>query len=320
MIMQYDVFNGDADGIFALHQLRLVSPNPDARLITGVKRDINLLSQIASEHSCSVTVLDVSLDTNRDALLEMLENGNRILYVDHHFAGDIPDSPLLTAHIKPSAETCTSLIVNDLLAGKYSKWAICGAFGDNLHGTAYNLAADNGLDEEQTTILRNIGELFNYNGYGAKIEDLHFPPAHLYREIMDFEDPFQFHENTELVIQLQDGYKSDMDKAMNQENISGKGHNRIYRFPSAPWARRTVGVFSNLKARENKNAAHVVIVENEDATLQISVRAPLLEKKNADILCRKFPTGGGRAAAAGINNLPPEMLDDFLQEFHEIYI
>ncbi len=317
--MQYDVFNGDADGIFALHQLRLADPIPGAKLITGVKRDIKLLSKIENLHSSSITILDVSLDTNRDALVKMLGNDNRILYIDHHFACDIPDSPFLVTHIQPSADTCTSLIVNDLLGGKYCQWAICGAFGDNLHDAAYSLSAKAQLDEEQTEILRDIGELFNYNGYGTKIDDLHFPPAQLYREITAFEDPFEFYDTTDLVIQLKNGYKSDMAEAMNQADVSDKGRNRIYRFPSAPWARRTAGVFSNQKAREKKNAAHVIIVENDDSTLQISVRAPLVAKKNADTLCRQFPTGGGRAAAAGINHLPPEMLDDFIKAFHNIY-
>ncbi|MDQ6977782.1 MAG: acetyltransferase, partial [Ghiorsea sp.] len=37
-----DVFNGDADGLCALHQLRLAVP-VNSTLMTGVKRDINLL-------------------------------------------------------------------------------------------------------------------------------------------------------------------------------------------------------------------------------------------------------------------------------------
>ena len=39
----YDVFNGDTDGIFAWHQLRLTHPR-DAEIVTGVKRDVNLAS------------------------------------------------------------------------------------------------------------------------------------------------------------------------------------------------------------------------------------------------------------------------------------
>ena len=41
----YDVFNGDADGICSLVQLRQIEPR-DAVLITGIKRDITLLSQV----------------------------------------------------------------------------------------------------------------------------------------------------------------------------------------------------------------------------------------------------------------------------------
>ena len=44
--MQYfDVFNGDADGMCALHQLRLSYPRR-AALVTGVKRDIDLLRRV----------------------------------------------------------------------------------------------------------------------------------------------------------------------------------------------------------------------------------------------------------------------------------
>lgn len=46
--MHYDVFNGDADGIIALLQLRLSEPKESA-LITGVKRDIKLLSQVVAQ-------------------------------------------------------------------------------------------------------------------------------------------------------------------------------------------------------------------------------------------------------------------------------
>lgn len=46
--MDYDVFNGDADGICALHQLRLARPRPEAQLVTGVKRDIRLLRHLVN--------------------------------------------------------------------------------------------------------------------------------------------------------------------------------------------------------------------------------------------------------------------------------
>jgi hypothetical protein len=62
----YDVFNGDADGLCALQQLRLEYSIDDAQLITGVKRDIDLLQQVEARVGDSITVLDISLDRNRE--------------------------------------------------------------------------------------------------------------------------------------------------------------------------------------------------------------------------------------------------------------
>jgi single-stranded DNA-specific DHH superfamily exonuclease len=316
----YDVFNGDADGIFALHQLRLAAPAPvKTTLITGVKRDIALLRKIRDVKKGNITVLDISLDKNRDELVHLLEGNNRVLYVDHHYSGDIPEADALEHHIEPSAKTCTSLIVNKLLQGRYSTWAICGAFGDNLDEQANLLAASSAMSESAITALKEMGELFNYNGYGSKIEDLHFHPARLYEAIQPYTDPLEFYASTDIVSHLRDGYAEDMKRAADQQNISSKDPHRLYILPAAPWARRVAGVFSNHKAREKPQAAHAVIVTNDDGTLQVSVRAPLNARKNADTLCRSFPSGGGRAAAAGINHLPKEMLDEFTKAFHDIF-
>jgi hypothetical protein len=70
----YDVFNGDADGICALVQLRNADPRAST-LVTGVKRDINLLKQIDAQPGDSITVLDVSLDKNREGLEKVLAAG-----------------------------------------------------------------------------------------------------------------------------------------------------------------------------------------------------------------------------------------------------
>jgi hypothetical protein len=90
---------------------------------------------------------------------------------------------------------------------------------------------------------------------------------------------------------------------------------RIYTFPAESWARRVVGVYSNNLAREKPNLAHGLLIFNSDGTLRISVRAPLNNRTGADELCRQFPSGGGRAAAAGINNLPAEQLEQFYSAF-----
>lgn len=317
--MRYDIFNGDADGICALHQLRLHSPFSDAILVTGVKRDIALLATLQDIKQSSLTVLDISLESNRPFLQTLLNNSNQIVYIDHHFAGTIPETSNLTTHINTAPDTCTSLIVDALLQGRFRKWAIVGAFGDNLHDAALESARSLSLSAQVIGQLQEVGELLNYNGYGATLTDLYYHPADLYRAILPYEDPLDFIASSPELVVLRQGFKEDMALALSQDTINPGHVNRIFHFPDTAWARRVSGVFANLKAQEKKEAAHALIAPNEDATLRISVRAPLSNRKNADTLCRAFPTGGGRAAAAGINALPPAMLDEFISAFHVTY-
>lgn len=317
---QYDIFNGDADGIFSLHQLRLATPCADSKLITGVKRDINLLSQIETVENASITVLDISLDHNRISLQKLLTANNSVLYVDHHYAGDIPQAENLEHHINPSPHLCTSLIVNQILKGRFVKWAICGAYGDNLHESAQEAASKTQLTETELLQLREIGELYNYNGYGATLSDLHFPPQDLYLALNGYTDPLDFYKDSAIIPTLRDGYNSDLSKAQAIQPLDATTKNRVYILPQASWSRRITGTFSNMKAREKSEAAHAIIIKNDAGTYQISVRAPLENRQNAEVLCRLFPTGGGRAAAAGINHLPADSLDNFIEEFHKIYV
>ncbi len=317
--MQYDIFNGDADGICALHQLRLHTPKPDAILITGVKRDITLLATVQDVEHSSLTVLDISLESNRPFLQTLLAKFNEIVYIDHHFTGVIPEAPALTAHIDTSPDTCTSLIVDSLLQGRFRKWAIVAAFGDNLHDAAHKASQTLSLSVQDMVKLQELGELLNYNGYGAELTDLYFHPADLYRALLPHEDPLDFIASSPELAVLRQGFQEDMTLALSQNVINPGNGNRIFHFPDRPWARRIAGVFANLKAQEKKEAAHALIVDNADSTLRISVRAPLADRKNADTLCRAFPTGGGRAAAAGINRLPPEMLEEFISAFQETF-
>ena len=318
--MKYiDVFNGDADGICGLHQLRLADPRPDARLVTGVKRDIRLLDKLTGVQHADITVLDISMDSNRQGLLALLEAGCRVLYVDHHFCGDIPATPDLQAHIDPNPDICTSLIVDRLLAGRYRTWAVAGAFGDNLQEAARQAAATLSLSSDQITKLQELGELLNYNGYGPTVADLHVPPDELYRAVMPYSDPLEFYENGAVLARLRQGYLSDMQLATKFPPVQDSGGGRIFELPAESWARRVSGVFSNQKAQERPDLAHALLIMNDDGTYRVNVRAPLQNKHSADTLCLAFPTGGGRAAAAGVNNLPKEELQEFLKKFDEVF-
>ena len=314
----YDIFNGDADGICALHQLRLAEPRK-ATLVTGVKRDIRLLDQMAQVRGAELTVLDISLDSNRTALLQLLESC-RVFYVDHHYAGDLPDSPNLIAHLDPSPEVCTSLIVDTLLEGRFRRWAVAAAFGDNLHASARKAAATLDLTEVQVERLRELGELMNYNGYGRKVADLHLPPQALYAAVQPYADPLAFCEEGQILPLLRQGFADDLRRAREVKPLRETAHGRIFTFPAEKWASRIAGVFSNERARERVELAHALLVDNGDGTFMVSVRAPLARRAGADSLCLAFATGGGRAAAAGINVLPAGQVEDFFQKFFEVFV
>lgn len=74
--------------------------------------------------------------------------------------------------------------------------------------------------------------------------------------------------------------------------------------PNAAWSKRISGVFGNELANTSPDKAHVIFTENADGTYTVSLRAPLSNKQGAGDNCSQFPTGGGRAAAAGFNALP----------------
>ena len=310
-----DVFNGDADGICALHQLRLHMPRPGARLITGLKRDIALLKRLDEVSGQRITVLDISLDRNREALMRLLSLGNRIFYADHHFSGEVPRHGLLETHLDPSPHVCTSLIVDRLLAGAHAPWAIAGAFGDNLDERARRYADALGLAADEQEMLREIGTLLNYNGYGLSEEDLLIHPADLFGEVRQFRDPFVFSRQSALLERLRRSYADDMARAADLQPASVTAGGRVFRLPAAAWANRVVGVLANRLSREQPALAHAVLLARPGGGFQVSVRAPLATRQGADSLCRRYATGGGRAGAAGINHLSEDELTGFLAAF-----
>ena len=91
----YDVFNGDTDGIFAWHQLRLSHPR-EAVLVTGVKRDVGLVSRVDAGEGDLVTIMDVSHAKNRKDVRRLLDSGAIVEYFDHHNAGEMIDHPNIT--------------------------------------------------------------------------------------------------------------------------------------------------------------------------------------------------------------------------------
>ena len=314
----YDVFNGDADGICSLHQLRLDEPR-DAVLVTGAKRDIALLARVDAKTGDAVTVLDVSVASNRDALVALLERGVAVQYFDHHFAGELPRHPNFGAMIDTSPQVCTGIIVDRHLQGKQRVWAAVAAFGDDLDGPAHALGASLGLDASRVASLRELGEALAYNAYGDSEADLIVHPAELYRTIARYADPFAALASEPVIAHINEVRRADLALAHGLKPTHELAYASVYVLPDAAWSRRVRGALCNELARQNADRAHAICTPNEEGGYTVSVRAPRAKPTGTDTLCRSFSSGGGRAAAGGINNLPTQELPELLQRLEKAF-
>jgi hypothetical protein len=311
------VFNGDADGLCALQQLRLEFGS-EGTLVTGVKRDIALVERARAAPGDECTVLDVSLDVNRQPLLALLEAGTRVRYFDHHFAGELPQHASLEHHIDLSPDVCTSLLVDRWLSGRRRSWALVGAFGDSLREPATRLAEQLGLDGERTRELERLGIHLNYNAYGESLDDLHVVPAELADEMLSFDDPVDFARSSSLYAKITAGYEADMEAAGRLAPVRRTPGAVVFVMPDAAWARRVIGTLANDLARVHADSAVAVISPKRDGDV-VSVRVPREAVTGADAFCRRFPSGGGRRTAGGINHLPRAELESFISAFEATY-
>ena len=120
---------------------------------------------------------------------------------------------------------------------------------------------------------------------------------------------------------LEQGYREDMALAAALSPARVSESSAAYLLPDAAWCRRCSGVFGNALSNDNPRRAHAVITPRAggEGGYAVSVRAPKSTPRGAAELCKQFPSGGGRAGAAGINALPEDQLEHFLAAFAAQY-
>lgn len=322
--MHIDVFNGDADGIFSLIQLRKVNPvaTDKQRLVTGLKRDISLVGKIsdAEANQANITVLDISFDQNEREVARVLTQAALVFYCDHHQAKKIFEDKRLTSIIHTDPAVCTALLINDYLQNAQPLWAVAGAYGDALDDAAERLANQLALTMQQKASLKELGMLVNYNGYGNTEEDLHYLPAELYKILVTYDNPFDVATDaTSPYVRLKAGYDSDLANAKAVSVQSDAKAVLVVQLPDAAWASRISGTYGNMLAAQNRDKAVVIVSRNLHDSLTISLRAPKNNPYGAADICSQFATGGGREGAAGINALPIAALSQFVKLVSQTY-
>ncbi len=142
------------------------------------------------------------------------------------------------------------------------------------------------------------------------------PPAILYRHLCGFDTPDDFmRAYPDIVLSLAEAYQSDRENAdaLVPETTGDGG--QVYLLPDAAWARRISGMLGNQLANQDPDSAHAVLTPTPSGDWMASIRAPLNRPTSAVQLAEQFATGGGRAAAAGINALPATDLSAFTAAF-----
>ncbi|RUO32468.1 DHH family phosphoesterase [Aliidiomarina soli] len=328
--MVIDIFNGDADGIFALLQWRKAHPLPEQAdthmLVTGVKRDHALLQQVSANDlaTAELNLFDLPFDKNSQALQACIEEVAAVFYCDHHHSEQLFTHPKLHTLIETGASVCTGLLVDRLLQGQHRLWALAAAYGDNLDTVATQLAIEQGLSPAQQNQLQRLGWLVNYNSYGAQMSDLHLSPADLYQQLCNYDSPFAVIDDNSSAYQLLDqGFTDDMARAEQTQPGLSTSHTMLVDLGGEPWGRRISGSFANLLARRHPDKAIVVATQNpyserQGESLTISLRAPQHHLSGANQLCSAF-NGGGRAGAGGVNDLPAAQLDNFVRQVGDYY-
>ncbi len=318
----YDVFNGDADGICSLIQWRKCFPIEQSEqiLVTGVKRDIQLVQQVNPKIKSSIAIFDISFDKNVEDVKRLLDDYHRIDYFDHHKADNLFEHPLLQATINLAATTCTALLVSEHCSRTHHLWAIAAAFGDGLDSVAIEQSESLDLSKEEMSLLKEFGVLINYNGYGSSTADLCVHPADLYKNLSQYETPLNaWNDPLSAIHKLKKRYKQDLAKAEQSTPILSSESVIAIKLEDAAWSRRISGTFGNILAANNENKAIVIVTDNSYGSYTISLRAPRTQQHSAADICSQFPTGGGRAGAAGVNELPKQQLNVFLQAVEACY-
>lgn len=285
--MLWFAYNGDADGICSMVQWGLVH-GIEGQRVTGVKRDIELLKRVYPKSDDEIIVMDISLARNHSRAQKLISDGFQISWFDHHLEGEPIDG--LNSSIDTSSNVCTATIVQQHL-GTESDWAQVALHGDGLS------------IHSSKPEFKELGELLNYNGYGADLSDLHFHPDELMLLCLEARTPQNFILSSAFE-KLKQGFESDIKQAENIKMIDG-----YYLLPNEAWARRVVGVMAH-RINENSGGPHVIAIDKGE-TLQISLRG----RSGIGDLCAMFG-GGGRETAGGIDALPKSEITALMNEVY----
>ena len=134
-----------------------------------------------------------------------------VMFVDRN----ISTIQYLQTHKEIFLSICNVLIVDELISKQFSLWATAGAYGDNLIDVIETCASQLNLSDAQIQDLKDLGEVFNFNGYNEQLSDLWFNSVDLYKLVRTYTTltPFDFIKERGCVYKILT--ESDLEQELN---------------------------------------------------------------------------------------------------------
>jgi hypothetical protein len=288
---RYDVFNGDADGICALLQLRLQDDErARRRLVTGVKRDIRLLEKIQ--------VRPRDRDHGARYLARFEPRRPRAGAGGRRAEVTLVRSPLRRRD--PGARGCWPSSILRPGCARACWWTATLAARStpgpssapsattSKRRPAASREAD--FDAGQAKRCCALGEALNHNAYGESVADLRYPPAELYRHaeaVSPARSPSSPRRRPSRNCARAIARTCALPRTLRP--VLAEEGGLVFVLPDTAWARRVSGVFAN----RLDDGAHA-----ERAIAVLTSRRRAAASWSACARRRRGPTAPTRCAAS----------------------
>jgi hypothetical protein len=170
----------------------------------------------------------------------------RVQYLDCRGQSSGSVTPHSTQGLSFVPTVCASLLVNHLLAGEFSGWALVGAYGSQVECGVAAQTVGLRYSASERIGLQRLGEVISYNAEVAHPRHIYLEPAHLYAQLARYQDPLDFLQANSLADDLDGVRRSDLQKALAWQPYWKDAHASVYVLPDEGWASRAA---KQLKSR-----------------------------------------------------------------------
>jgi hypothetical protein len=308
-----DICIGDANGLCSLLQWRLHQPKQSSTLAL-LGRESRLDGLIQASPGDDVLLCDIPMQANRSTLMQLLDSGAQIQYLSHQIGEESLWHPQLQYIEDAPQDSCTSLMVDRILDGKYRQWALVGAYGKRCNASADKLASSVGLPAHERARLRELGELINYNACSVDGQNACIPPVDLYSLMSGYQQAMDFLQSESVASELESVRREDLERAEQIAPYWQDAHASVYVLPDTPWAHRVAGGLGTHLSANEPTRAHAFLRPAANGCFMTRVHAAR-NNPNGGLTFTDAQADDDCQRAWVIEHLPDQEIDHFISAF-----